>query len=132
MENKKALRAYSALWLVIAAAYGLWMSVFMSRNQYPYLSVQGYESLPKEEFIAKFDGMLQTPLFPNAASFWAWTAASTVILISVQFSILSSDYRFTSVDTSFRPWLKNFLSSSAHILFVNSPEFTSFTAFVIS
>ncbi len=81
MENKKALRAYSALWLVIAAAYGLWMSVFMSWNQYPYLSVQGYESLPKEEFIAKFDGMLQTPLFPNAASFWVWTAASTVILM---------------------------------------------------
>lgn len=81
LNNKRAIRAYSALWAVIAAAYGLWMSVFMSWDQYPYLSVQGYEGLPKEEFIAKFDGMLQTPLFPNSASFWIWTVASTAILL---------------------------------------------------
>ncbi len=81
MTNKKMMKAYSALWAVIAVAYGIWMSVFMSWNQYPYIiPTEADMLLPKEEFIAKFDGMLYMPLFPNALVFWIWVIASTALL----------------------------------------------------
>ena len=81
MKTNKMLNVYTALWAVIAVAYGVWMSVFMSWDQYPYIiPTQEDLLLPAEEFIAKFDGMLYMPLFPNAAVFWVWVIASTALL----------------------------------------------------
>lgn len=81
MKTNKMLNVYTALWAVIAVAYGVWMSVFMSWDQYPYIiPTQEDMLLPAEEFIAKFDGMLYMPLFPNAAVFWVWVIASTALL----------------------------------------------------
>ena len=81
MKTKKMINVYTALWAAIAAAYGLWMAVFMSWDQYPYIiPTQADALLPAEEFIAKFDGMLYMPLFPNAAVFWVWVIASTALL----------------------------------------------------
>ncbi|MBR3754817.1 MAG: hypothetical protein IKK49_06925 [Clostridia bacterium] len=81
MKTKKMINVYTALWAAIAAAYGLWMAVFMSWDQYPYIiPTQADALLPAEEFIAKFDGMLYMPLFPNAAAFWVWVIASTALL----------------------------------------------------
>lgn len=82
MKTKKMLKVYTALWAAIAVAYGLWMAIFMSWNQYPYIiPTEADMLLPAEEFIAKFDGMLYMPLFPNAAVFWVWVIASTVLLL---------------------------------------------------
>ncbi len=81
MTNKKMMKVYTALWTVIAAAYGIWMAVFMSWDQYPYIiPTEADMLLPKEEFIAKFDGMLYMPLFPNSLVFWIWVIASTALL----------------------------------------------------
>lgn len=81
MTNNKMMKVYTALWTVIAAAYGIWMAVFMSWDQYPYIiPTEADMLLPKEEFIAKFDGMLYMPLFPNALVFWIWVIASTALL----------------------------------------------------
>ncbi len=79
--NNKTMKVFTAMWCAIAAVYGLWMSVFMSWDQYPYIiPTQADLALPAEEFIAKFDGMLYKPLFPNEASFWVWVVASTALL----------------------------------------------------
>lgn len=81
MTNKKMMKVYTALWTVIAAAYGIWMAVFMSWDQYPYIiPTEADMLLPKEEFIVKFDGMLYMPLFPNSLVFWIWVIASTALL----------------------------------------------------
>ena len=36
-NNKKMMNAYTILWGIIAIVYGLWMSIFMSWDQYPYI-----------------------------------------------------------------------------------------------
>ena len=72
MSNKMS-KIYTSLWAVIAAAYGIWMAFFMSWDQYPYIiPTQADLALPKEEFIAKFDGMLYMPLYPSNLVFWLW------------------------------------------------------------
>ena len=81
MKNNKMMKVYTAICSAVAVAYGLWMSLFMSWDQYPYIIPTDADMLlPKEEFIAKFDGMLYMPLFPNALVFWLWVIASTAIL----------------------------------------------------
>ena len=79
--NSKMKKAYTALWGVIAAVYGVWMSVFMSWDKYPYLIPTDADmNLPSEEFVTKFDGMLFEPLYANEAQYWLWVVFSTVLL----------------------------------------------------
>lgn len=87
-DNKKMMKAYTIMWSVIAAVYGLWMAIFMSWDQYPYITPTDTDlALPAEDFIAKFDGMLYMPLYPNAVVFWLWVVASTVMLFLYAFYI---------------------------------------------
>lgn len=82
MGNKKMMKAYMGLWGVIAVVYGLWMSLFMGWNKYPYIiPTEADMALPAEEFIAKFDGMLYEPLFSSPVVYWIWVAASTALLL---------------------------------------------------
>ncbi len=81
MKSKKLLNVYTVLWAAIAVAYGLWMAIFMSWDQYPYIiPTQADMLLPAEEFVAKFDGMLYEPLYPNALVYWLWVIGSTALL----------------------------------------------------
>lgn len=87
-DNKKMMKIYTAMWAVIAAAYGIWMSVFMSWNQYPYIIPTDADmNLPAEAFIAKFDGVLYEPMYKNALIFGLWVAGSTAILFLYAFFI---------------------------------------------
>ena len=82
MTDSKMKKVYTWLWGIIAAVYGLWMALFMSWDQYPYIIPTDADlQLPAEEFIAKFDGMLYQPLYPNATVYWLWVVASTVLLV---------------------------------------------------
>ena len=81
MNDKKSMHVYTGLWAIIAVAYGLWMSVFMRWDQYPYIIPTDADmALPSEAFIEKFDGMLYGPMYPNAAAFWLWVIGSTALL----------------------------------------------------
>lgn len=87
-NNKKMMNAYTILWGVIAVVYGLWMSIFMSWDQYPYIIPTDADmALPDEDFIAKFDGMLYEPLYQNTTVFWLWVIGSTVLLFLYAFFI---------------------------------------------
>lgn len=87
-ENNKAVKVYTIMWSVIAAIYGLWMAIFKSWNQYPYIiPTEADMSLSAEQFIAKFDGMLYKPFYPNAAVFWIWLIGSTALLFLYVFYI---------------------------------------------
>ena len=80
-DNKKMINIYTVMWGIIAVIYGLWMSIFMSWDQYPYIiPTEADMSLPTDQFIAKFDGMLYEPLFQNATVFWLWVIGSTALL----------------------------------------------------
>ncbi len=82
MTDSKMKKVYTWLWGVIAAVYGLWMALFMSWDQYPYIIPTDADmQLPAEAFVAKFDGMLYEPLYPNALVFWLWVVASTALLV---------------------------------------------------
>lgn len=82
MENKKMSKAYTIMWGVVAAVYGLWMSIFMGWDKYPCLTPTDDDYLlPAEEFIAKFDGILYEPLFKSPLEFWVWVVASTALLV---------------------------------------------------
>ncbi len=82
MTDSKMKNVYTWLWGIIAAVYGLWMALFMSWDQYPYIIPTDADmQLPAEAFVAKFDGMLYEPLYPNALVFWLWVVASTVLLV---------------------------------------------------
>ena len=88
MSDKKTMKIYMGLCSVIALVYGLWMAVFMRWDQFPYIIPTAEDMLlPSADFIAKFDGMLQQPLYENAAIFWIWVICSTVILFSYAFFI---------------------------------------------
>lgn len=87
-DNKKMMKAYTIMWSIIAAVYGLWMAIFMSWDQFPYIIPTDADmALPAEEFIAKFDGMLYEPLYANATVFWLWVVASTALLFLYAFFI---------------------------------------------
>lgn len=82
MGNKRMMKAYMGLWGAIAVVYGLWMSLFMGWDKYPYIiPTEADMALPAEEFIAKFDGMLYEPLFSSPVVYWIWVAASTALLL---------------------------------------------------
>ena len=87
-DNKKMMKAFTIMWSIIAAVYGLWMAIFMSWDQFPYIIPTDADmALPAEEFIAKFDGMLYEPLYANSTVFWLWVIASTVLLFFYGFFI---------------------------------------------
>lgn len=88
MNDKKSMHVYTGLWAIIAVAYGLWMSVFMRWDQYPYIVPTDADmALPSEAFIEKFDGMLYGPMYPNASAFWLWVIGSTALLFLYAFFI---------------------------------------------
>lgn len=82
MEKNKMMKAYTIMWSVIAVAFGIWMSVFMSLDKYPYLTPTDADmALPADEFIAKFDGILYEPLFTSEFTYWIWVVFSTALLV---------------------------------------------------
>lgn len=81
MKDKKLMNLYTGICGAIAVVYGLWMSLFMRWDQFPYtIPTDADMLLPAEEFIAKFDGMLYEPLYTSKTVFWLWVIASTVML----------------------------------------------------
>ncbi len=88
MTDKKMMKIYMGLCGAIAVIYGLWMSVFMSWDQYPYIIPTNADMLlPAEDFVAKFDGMLYEPLYANATVYWLWVIFSTAVLFCYAFFI---------------------------------------------
>ncbi len=82
MGEKKMMRVYMGLSGVIALIYGVWMAVFTKWNQYPYIIPTAQdELLSNEDYINKFDGMLQEPLYSTPLVFWLWVAFSTALLV---------------------------------------------------
>ncbi len=82
MKDNKMKNIYTGLWTAIAAIYGIWMSVFMSWDKYPYITpTEADMKLPAEEFVAKFDGMLHEPLYSSSVVFWLWVVCSTLLLL---------------------------------------------------
>ncbi|MBQ8229011.1 MAG: hypothetical protein IJZ88_08380 [Clostridia bacterium] len=82
MTNDKLKNAYTWLWGVIAVVYGVWMSVFMKWDQFPYIiPTEADMNLPNEDFVEKFDGMLFEPLYANATHYWLWVVFSTALLL---------------------------------------------------
>lgn len=82
MSDKKMMKIYMGLWGIITVVYGLWMTLFMGWDKYPYIIPTDADmALPSEEFIAKFDGMLYEPLFSSATVYWIWVIASTALLL---------------------------------------------------
>ena len=83
MSDKRIMKIYMGLCSAIALVYGLWMSVFMRWDQFPYIiPTEADYLLPAADFVAKFDGMLHKPLYTNAAVYWAWVIISTLLLFS--------------------------------------------------
>ncbi len=81
MSDKKTMKFYMGLSSLIAIVYGVWMSVFMRWDQFPYIiPTEADMMLPSADFVAKFDGMLHQPLYANPAIYWVWVICSTVIL----------------------------------------------------
>ncbi len=75
------MKVYTGLSGLIALAYGIWLAVFTKWDQYPYIIPQASdELLSNEDYIAKFDGMLQEPLYSTPTVFWLWVVFSTVLL----------------------------------------------------
>lgn len=88
MSNKKTMKVYMGLCGTVALVYGLWMSFFMRWDQFPYIvPTEADLLLPSADFVAKFDGMLQQPLYANATVYWIWVIFSTAILFSYAFFI---------------------------------------------
>lgn len=81
MNDKKMKNVYTGLWGAIALVYGIWMSVFMKWDKYPFITpTEADMKLSNEAFVAKFDGMLHEPLYANATVFWLWVIFSTALL----------------------------------------------------
>ncbi len=88
MFDKKVMKIYIGLCSAIALVYGLWMSVFMRWDQFPYIiPTEADILLPAADFVAKFDGMLHKPLYANATIYWIWVIFSTLLLFSYAFFI---------------------------------------------
>lgn len=88
MNNKKTMNLFTGLCCAVAVVYGLWMSLFMRWDQFPYIiPTEADLLLPSADFIAKFDGMLHQPLYANATIYWIWVIVSTLILFSYAYFI---------------------------------------------
>jgi hypothetical protein len=82
MKDKKLMNLYTGICGAIAVVYGLWMSLFMRWDQFPYtIPTDADMQLSAEQFVAKFDGMLYEPLYTSKTVFWLWVVASTVMLL---------------------------------------------------
>lgn len=82
MKDKRLMNLYTGICSAIAVVYGLWMSLFMKWDQFPYIIPTDSDmQLPAEQFIAKFDGMLYEPLYSSHTVFVLWVIASTVMLL---------------------------------------------------
>ncbi len=76
------MKAYTVMWAIVAAVYGLWMSIFMGWDKFKYIIPTDADMLlPADEFIEKFDGILYEPLFKSELRFWIWVIISTAILV---------------------------------------------------
>lgn len=83
MSDKKTMKIYIGLCSLIALVYGLWMSLFMQWDQFPYIiPTEADLLLPAADFVAKFDGVLHQPLYADATVYWIWVIASTILLFS--------------------------------------------------
>lgn len=83
MNEKKTMKLYIGICSAIALVYGLWMSLFMQWDQFPYIiPTEADMLLPSADFIAKFDGMLHQPLYSSAAVYWVWVVFSTILLFA--------------------------------------------------
>ncbi len=88
MQDKKMMKVYMGLSGVLALAYGIWMAVFTRWDQYPYIVPTPADDLLSDaDYIAKFDGMLQEPLFSSPAVYWLWVVFSTALLFFYAFFI---------------------------------------------
>lgn len=75
------MKVFMGLSGALALVYGLWMSLFMKWDQFPFIiPTQEDALLPAADYVAKFDGMLQQPLYESATVYWLWVAFSTVLL----------------------------------------------------
>lgn len=104
MKDKKMMKVYMGLSGVLALAYGIWMAVFTRWNQYPYIIPTPADDLLSDaDYIAKFDGMLQEPLFSSPAVYWLWVVFSTVLLFFYAFFIKKILFaeRLTKATTAF-------------------------------
>ncbi len=82
------MKAFMGLSGALALVYGLWMSLFMKWDQFPFIiPTQEDALLPAADYVAKFDGMLQQPLYESATVYWLWVAFSTVLLFFYAFFI---------------------------------------------
>ncbi len=120
------MKIYTGICSVIAIVYGLWMALFMKWDQFPYIiPTQDDMLLPSADFVAKFDGMLQQPLYDNAIIYWMWVAFSTILLFSYAFfikKILFTD-KITKGTTAF--CMMNLIAGCAFITwygFLSFPE----------
>ncbi len=78
----KMMNIYTAMWIIIAAVYGIWLTFFMGWDKFPYIiPAESDMLLSAEEFIAKFDGMLYEPLFASQLTYWLWVIGSTALLV---------------------------------------------------
>ena len=81
MDDKKALKIFTGISRLVAVAYTVWMAVFMKWDQFPYIIPTADDMLlPADDFVAKFDGMLQKPLYESEIVFYLWVVLSAVIL----------------------------------------------------
>ena len=80
-NNKKMMKIYTIILSAVAIIYGLWMSIFMSWDQYGFIDPEPYENLSSDAFIAMFDGVLQAEMFPSPLVYWFWVIGSTAILV---------------------------------------------------
>jgi len=82
------MKVFMGLSGALALVYGLWMSLFMKWDQFPFIiPTQEDALLPAADYVAKFDGMLQQPLYESATVYWLWVAFSTVLLFLYAFFI---------------------------------------------
>lgn len=81
MDDKKTLKIFTGIGRLVAVAYTVWMAVFMKWDQFPYIIPTADDMhLPADDFVAKFDGMLQKPLYESEIVFYLWVVLSAVIL----------------------------------------------------
>lgn len=80
-NNKNMMKVYTIILTIVAMVYGLWMSIFMSWDQYGFVDPEPYKHLSPEAFVAMFDGVLQAEMYPSPLVYWIWVIGSTALLV---------------------------------------------------
>jgi len=80
-NNKKMMKVYTIILTIVAMVYGLWMSIFMSWDQYGFVDPEPYKHLSPDAFVAMFDGVLQAEMYPSPLVYWIWVIGSTALLV---------------------------------------------------